>query len=243
LARRAGPKATDENRRASVGRALRAEREQQRIGVRELARRVDVSPSLISQIELGRALPSVGTLYAIANELGMSVDRLLFDDAATRQRDHNGAADTPTSVADVHRDESESAQLRSVVRADKGSAIQLASGVRWERMTSGPDQGVEFLHVTYDVGGESAPADALARHTGEEYGYVLEGRLGVTVGFDTYELEVGDAIAFASTMPHRLFNAGDAVARAVWFVLGRAGDPRVVRAAESTVSGTGDGTA
>jgi transcriptional regulator with XRE-family HTH domain len=62
LARRAGPKATDENRRASVGRALRAEREHQRIGVRELARRVDVSPSLISQIELGRALPSVGTL-------------------------------------------------------------------------------------------------------------------------------------------------------------------------------------
>ena len=121
MARRAGPKATDENRRASVGRALRAEREQQ---------------------------------------------RLLFDDAATRQRDHNGAADTPASVADVPRDESESAQLRSVVRADKGSAIQLASGVRWERMTSGPDQGVEFLHVTYDVGGESAPADALARHTG-----------------------------------------------------------------------------
>jgi hypothetical protein len=48
----------------------------------------------------------------------MSVDRLLFDDAATRQRDHNEAADTPTSVADVPRDNSESAQLRSVVRAD-----------------------------------------------------------------------------------------------------------------------------
>lgn len=48
----------------------------------------------------------------------MSVDRLLFDDAATRQRDHNEAADTPTSVADVPRDESESAQLRRVVRAD-----------------------------------------------------------------------------------------------------------------------------
>jgi transcriptional regulator with XRE-family HTH domain len=226
LARRAGPKATDENRRASVGRALRAERERQRIGVRELARRVDVSPSLISQIELGRALPSVGTLYAIANELDMSVDRLLFDDAAPRRGDYNGAA-----------------ELRSVVRADEGGAIRLASGVRWERMTAGPDQGVEFLHVTYDVGGESAPADTLARHTGQEYGYVLEGRLGVTVGFDSYELEVGDAIAFASTMPHRLFNAGDTVARAVWFVLGRADDPRGVRATEATASGTGDGTA
>ena len=203
-----------------------AERERQRIGVRELARRVDVSASLISQIELGRALPSVGTLYAIANELAMSVDRLLFDDAAPRRGDDNGAA-----------------ELCSVVRTDEGSAIRLASGVRWERMTSGPDQGVEFLHVTYDVGGESAPSDALASHTGQEYGYVLEGRLGVTVGLDSYELEVGDAIAFASTMPHRLFNAGDTLARAVWFVLGRADDPRGVRATEATASGTGDGTA
>ena len=47
--------------------------------LRELARRVGVSPSLISQIETGRSQPSVGTLYAIATELEVSVDDLLFD--------------------------------------------------------------------------------------------------------------------------------------------------------------------
>ena len=45
-----------------------------------LADRLGVSPSLISQIETGRANPSVSTLYAIAGELDVSLDELLFND-------------------------------------------------------------------------------------------------------------------------------------------------------------------
>ena len=41
--------------------------------VRGLARYIGVSPSLVSQIERGRVMPSVGTLYTIANELGLPV--------------------------------------------------------------------------------------------------------------------------------------------------------------------------
>jgi mannose-6-phosphate isomerase-like protein (cupin superfamily)/DNA-binding XRE family transcriptional regulator len=47
------------------------------ISLREMARRVDVSASFISQVELGRTMPSVGTLYAIASELGVSLDGLM----------------------------------------------------------------------------------------------------------------------------------------------------------------------
>ena len=62
----------------AIGNRVREERLRQNIGVRELARRVGVSASLISQVELGRASPSVGTLYAIVNVLGLSLDRLLL---------------------------------------------------------------------------------------------------------------------------------------------------------------------
>ena len=48
------------------------------MSLRHLAQRLGVSPSLISQIETGRARPSVSTLYAIAAELGVSLDELLF---------------------------------------------------------------------------------------------------------------------------------------------------------------------
>jgi len=49
---------------------LRAAREAAKMSLRELARRVDLSPSFISQVELGRAAPSVGTLFAMTSELG-----------------------------------------------------------------------------------------------------------------------------------------------------------------------------
>jgi mannose-6-phosphate isomerase-like protein (cupin superfamily) len=65
------------------------------------------------------------------------------------------------------------------------------------------------------------------RHSGTEYGLVLSGRLGATVGEDSYELGPGDSIAFDSTTPHRIWTTGEEPATAVWTVVGREGDPRV----------------
>ena len=58
---------------------LRRRRVEADMSVRALARSVGVSPSLVSQIELGKANPSVGTLYAIVTELGLSLDQLFAD--------------------------------------------------------------------------------------------------------------------------------------------------------------------
>src|SRR4029079_12790219 len=63
-----------------IGERLRAERQAHGLSLRDLAERLGVSPSLISQIETGRARPAVNTLYAIANELSVSIDDLLFLD-------------------------------------------------------------------------------------------------------------------------------------------------------------------
>jgi hypothetical protein len=37
----------------------------------------------------------------------------------------------------------------------------------------------------YESGAESGPEDALVRRSGKEYGYVIAGRLSVTIGFET----------------------------------------------------------
>src|SRR5215471_20600758 len=65
---------------SELGPRLRAIRLRQGIGLRELARRLDLSPSSISQIETGKIRPSVSTLYALASEFGVTVDELLFDE-------------------------------------------------------------------------------------------------------------------------------------------------------------------
>jgi transcriptional regulator with XRE-family HTH domain len=192
-----------------VGGRLRAERERRGISLRELARRVGVSPSLVSQIELDRVNPSVSTLYALVTELGMTMSDV-FGDARASER-----AVAQASGADGLAERPETRRI-----------INLASGVRWERLTPDSDRDVEFLYVTYPVGAESCPEEALMTHGGREYGYVTSGTLGVRVGFDEYELQPGGSIAFDSSSPHRLWTIGDEPVNAVWVVIGRTADPR-----------------
>jgi len=184
------------------------------MSVRGLARYVGVSPSLVSQIERGRVMPSVGTLYSIANELGLVVDDL-FTGAQPRSRKSERA---DMAAADV---------VNPVLKSGQRKIIKLADGVRWERLTPTPDKDVEFLVVVYDVGAESCPKDALIRHGGKEYAYILSGRLGIKIGFEEFELGPGDSIAFDAQMPHRLWTVGKEPAEALWVVLNRHGDTRV----------------
>jgi transcriptional regulator with XRE-family HTH domain len=225
-----------------VGSRVREERLRQKIGVRELARRVGVSASLISQVELGKASPSVGTLYAIVNELGLSLDELFFQQSHGRRGRAGAGPDPAEPESRPQRPEPETADpgapetahdhgqhwnVVPVVRRGTGKVIQLASGVQWERLAPPTPQDVDFLRVAYAPGSESCPPDSLMRHSGHEYGHIVKGRMGVTVGFDTYELGPGDSVAFDSTMPHRLFAIGSETVEALWVVVGRRGDPRL----------------
>jgi transcriptional regulator with XRE-family HTH domain len=196
-----------------MGDRLREARLSRGLSLRTLAQRLGVSPSLISQVETGRAKPSVSTLYAIVSELGISLDELVYPDARRPSRPTE-----PVAPADA-----DLAMPAGPVQRETGrKSIRLASGVVWERLTTASLPDADFLYVTYEVGGASSPEHEFQRHGGQEWGYVLTGRLGVTIAFDEYILGPGDAVAFDSGRPHRLWNAGDEPVHAVWFVLGRA---------------------
>src|SRR6476619_5920518 len=176
-----------------IGDRLRATRQERGLSLRELAERLGLSPSLISQVETGRARPSVSTLYAIANELDVSLDELLFNDAERAGR--NG--EPPLTVVPVEPLPMSATIVNAhpVQHADDRKVIRLASGVVWERLTTDSVPGIDFLYVTYEVGGASSPEHEFQRHGGHEWGIVLEGTLSVTIGFDDYELGPGDAIS------------------------------------------------
>ena len=209
-----------------IGERLRAARRARGLSLRELAARLSVSPSLISQIERGRANPSVSTLYALVSELDVSLDELLFNDRRGPEptpagRDAESATATGGGPPGAFPSPTEPAP-GPVQRAPTRKRIRLASGVIWERLTTVSEPGVEFLYVIYEVGGASSPHDAYQRHPGHEWGYVISGLLQVTIGFEEYVLGPGDSISFHSSIPHRLANIGDTPVHAIWFVLGRA---------------------
>jgi transcriptional regulator with XRE-family HTH domain len=195
-----------------LGLKLRNEREAHGTSVRSFARTLGVSPSLVSQIERGLVMPSVGTLYGMCSELGLTLD-YLFDQstqsATARAKTRSGRP-----------------RVAAVDRGQGRKRIHLANGVHWELLTPQSNDRAEFWRVEYEVGAASCPEDALVRHGGSEHGYVLSGRLGVRIGSETFELRAGDSVSFNSENPHRLWTIGKKPALAMWVVLNRSNDQR-----------------
>lgn len=201
------PKANGGSLGATVGQNVRAERERLGISVRELARRLGVSASFLSQFELGQSKAAVNTLFAIASELNLSLDELLGSSVDTGRDGGPAPIRTPTL-----------ADKQGV--AEFAEYLTLQNGVRWKRLADmPPDHHVQFLLTEYDPGSDSAPGDSPQRHPGDDYGYVLEGTLTVEVDGKERTLSAGEAIHLRGDAPHRLRNTSDKLVRAVWFVV------------------------
>jgi len=195
-----------------LGPRLREVRSAGGLSVRELARRVGCSASLISQIERGVSVPSVGVLYALATELGSSLDYLLFGSGAT-------PAPAVTAVAVAVAAAAAAPPAAVVQRGGDRKIIDLASGVRWERLTPQSEAMTDFLEVIYSPGGHSTDERRPLRHDGREYALILSGTLTANVGFESYDLEPGDSIAFDAAMPHEYLNKTGEVVRAISVVV------------------------
>jgi len=199
----------------TVGDRVRAARTASGMTVRELARRIGVSASHVSQVERGIGAFSVPALYSVARELGVSMNELLDPPRAPVVAAHPSAP--AASPGDL--------RVEGIVqRAADHPSIKLSSGPRWSRLTVVGETDAEFLEVVY-APGTQAPLEDIT-HEGREYGVVIAGRLNVEVNGIRTVLEPGDSIVFESDIPHRFWNEGDQEVRAIWFVRDRNhGDP------------------
>jgi transcriptional regulator with XRE-family HTH domain len=179
----------------ALGERLRALRQMRGLGIRELARRVGVTASLLSQMERGTVNPSVFTLFRLAESLETTTD-YFFGNRSTNE---------PVSSP--------------LVRRHERARIDLAGGISWERLTPTDEHDFEFMTCVYPPGAVSD--SEMQRHPGRDYGILLEGELDIEVGFTVHHLEPGDSIAFDASLPHRLTNPGQVPARTVWVVLER----------------------
>jgi transcriptional regulator with XRE-family HTH domain len=200
--------------KSGLGERLRRARTEQGVSLRELARRLELSASLLSQIETGKIQPSVRTLYAIVTELGVSFDEMFAPHGEKRRRRAKDPAPPPAPTGQATEPARHPAVR--VQRAGEGRMLELQSGVRWELLASWRDLELEFRRTTYQPGSASSDDGTFLRHNGREFGFVLEGTLRITLAFDEYVLGPGDSISFDSTIPHRLSNDGDEPVHAIW---------------------------
>lgn len=147
----------------------------------ELGKKAGISQPHLSEIESGKSSPSLGTLFAIAEQLGTSPAGLL------RPPLHDNEV--------------------AMVRADAGQIYPIGEtpgGGRFRAILSvGSLSTCEFVASPGDdLRGNFA-------HGGYEFIYLAEGSLVVTLqGRDPVELHTGDSISYPGELPHSWELAG-----------------------------------
>ena len=176
-----------------LGRAIRAARETAGISMRALAARCGLSQPFLSAVERGLSMPSIATLYRIAEALAVAPSTLLPDE----------------SHGDVQ-----------VIRAGEGPLVPSSErpGSAVGRVVlSDDDQGVEVYEYVTDAG---ADLDVWYAHDGRKVLHLIEGRLCVELdGHDEVHLGPGDCLVHAARIPHRWSIEGDAPVRLFLVVL------------------------
>ncbi|QXJ26784.1 helix-turn-helix domain-containing protein [Actinomadura graeca] len=199
-----------------IGPGLRQARQERKLSLRSVASAIGISAGLLSQVETGKSQPSVSTLYALVNHLGISLDELL---GLGGQSGQHARPAVPGGAPASHM--SPLSPSGVVQRAADNPVLEMANGVRWERLAVGGRPDVDALLVTYDPGAASSVERKLMRHSGIEYAYLFSGELTLLLDFEQYVLTAGDSLCFESTRPHMYVNQGEEPARGVWFVSGR----------------------
>jgi DNA-binding XRE family transcriptional regulator/mannose-6-phosphate isomerase-like protein (cupin superfamily) len=107
----------------------------------------------------------------------------------------------------------------SVTRPGGGRRrLEMDTGVIWEQLATNTGPDLDFMCIIYPPHSTSTSGSRMLQHSGSEFGYMVEGELEVTVGFEVVVLRAGDAIGFDSSTPHLLTNRSDVPARGIWVV-------------------------
>ena len=169
-----------------VGRKIRERRKELKLTLQELAERTTLSVGFLSQVERNQATPSLSSVINIVQALGLSVDDLVR---------------APAGAGNVTR-----ARDRDEFHID-------GSDVTYARLSASfEDHRFNAVEVNLPPGYE---AESLI-HDGEEFIYVLEGEISMSLDGVEHHLGPGDTIHFPSSIRHRWHNCTKRPARLIW---------------------------
>jgi transcriptional regulator with XRE-family HTH domain len=175
----------------ALGRRIRRLRRDRALSLETLSAKTGLSTGFLSQVERGLSSPSVRVLASVADTLGVSLGAL-FDPAKA------------TDASEV------------VVRGQERRQLQLwRSGITKQLLTP-PSASSRLAVFLVEMEPGASTGDELYAHHGEEAGYVLRGRMTLTVEDETWRLDKGDSFRFESRRPHRFGNPEDGPTSVLW---------------------------
>lgn len=160
----------------TIGERLRKIRRTQGRTLKEIAGNSNITVSLLSKIENNKSQPPIATLTRISSALGVSTSSLLSDD------DEPGTIFVPAK------------NTAQTTRADKGYEF-------FSFATQRPSKLMDVFLFSAKKGEVTPQAMC---HSGEEFIYVLSGKMEYSVGSAQFTLKAGDALYFDSEADHDL---------------------------------------
>ncbi|MEN2469526.1 cupin domain-containing protein [Burkholderia stabilis] len=172
---------------AALGSKIRALRQRLKRTLDDTATAAGISKPFLSQVERGLASPSLTSLAGIAHALGVTVQYFV---------------DTPSEERSVCRGE----QLRFFGFADSANLFARLTNVSEGRQ-------LEAILVRLPPGQKRSE---VTTHAGEEFLYVIEGEVSLTLEGKTFVLQAGDSSHYQSTVPHSWANTAKVESVVVW---------------------------
>jgi transcriptional regulator with XRE-family HTH domain len=182
---------------AAIGATIRGLRRKQGLSLRDLAELTGFSISFLSLVERGQSSISLTSLHTVGKALG--VEMSAFFPARSEEPE-------PPAVPHVTRLSGDGR-----LSTDSAHTYKLLGG-------RGFKSTLEPVHVTIAPCDDTRDAYA---HNGEEFAYVLSGRLVFVVDGVEYRLGAGDSIHYQSTIPHTVRNETNEPAEALWVLTTR----------------------
>jgi len=171
----------------NVGARVRDVRERRGLSLRDIVQRTGIEEDTLEAIEDGRIAPPLGTIIKLAKALEMKMGYFI-----------SGEQNKPFTIV-RHNDR------RVVSRHDSQKGEQY--GYEFESLAPHKrDRHMEPFLVTLDP---AETEEERSTHDGQEFIFVLQGRMEVRLGEEIHTLEPGDAIYYDSTVPHLVKCHGD----------------------------------
>ncbi|MCC6243227.1 MAG: helix-turn-helix transcriptional regulator [Gemmatimonadaceae bacterium] len=170
------------------------------LSIRDVAASAKISKTSLVRLEQGHRCRAA-TIARVCEVLGVHVERLEDGPSDSVGAVHRAGDDRWVDMMDVT-----ATALKRPARGSKGGAAPIAVAVDLlrSRLTNG-----RVLPTLLDIRAASSPRS----HPGEEFVYVLSGKLRLTVGSSVFLLAKGESICFWSGEPHSYAPAGRTPAR------------------------------
>ncbi len=174
---------------AELSEKLRIMRKSRRMTLKDVADRAGCTSAYISQLEKGRANPSIATLTRIASVFDAKISDFFLD----------------------HEDKDDDVVVRKNARVTMG--FNRGGTIIDSLIKSTENKRMQAFHNTIRPGGGS---NGEYTHEGEEFGIVLQGELEITVGDRVYQVKEGDSFYFPSNQPHSFHNRRERDTIVIW---------------------------